>query len=504
MSKARKLSTIPNKEGASSVGYLPAGIGAVERSVESKLRESVSVKDFGAVCNGTTDDSAAVNAAIAAVHATGGGVVVIPAPAIRLSNVLIKHGVILRGAGRESTTVYVTDIVNPAFKLEDYAGLEDLRIYYPNQVTNGTPTAYPASITHAITGAGYSAVRRVALQGSYDGIVIGDAIYGVSKFTVEDVVGFPLRYGIKIDNNLDVLRVVNCHFNPNIYGGYGSSLLAWTYQNGTALSLARCDGPQVTNFHCFGYATGCYGSIGSPSGSVNMGIFTNCMFDICRNPLTLANYQYGVLFTNCIFTTGGSNYNGVTGGVVTIGTNNSTVAAVASFINCSFRTFNADIIHSSTHCEFTNCQFDDFNIAVGSYAVLRASYAANDVKFLGCYADSRGRAGSAGIISSAAINLTLTGNTFANFSGAQIANVTGNLYASDNNLSGTAYTWNGVVCMDINGVLCTYQTPSAFTVTAAFQHGARFGNYVPAIGQPKGWSCTASGTPGTWVSEGNL
>jgi polygalacturonase len=29
-------------------------------------------------------------------------------------------------------------------------------------------------------------------------------------------------------------------------------------------------------------------------------------------------------------------------------------------------------------------------------------------------------------------------------------------------------------------------------------------NTTPAVGQPKGWYCTVAGTPGTWVSEGNL
>jgi hypothetical protein len=29
-------------------------------------------------------------------------------------------------------------------------------------------------------------------------------------------------------------------------------------------------------------------------------------------------------------------------------------------------------------------------------------------------------------------------------------------------------------------------------------------NATPSIGQPKGWYCTVAGTPGTWVSEGNL
>lgn len=40
--------------------------------------------------------------------------------------------------------------------------------------------------------------------------------------------------------------------------------------------------------------------------------------------------------------------------------------------------------------------------------------------------------------------------------------------------------------------------------SGTYQRGDKCINNSPAVGQPKGWMCTVSGTPGTWVSEGNL
>lgn len=49
----------------------------------------------------------------------------------------------------------------------------------------------------------------------------------------------------------------------------------------------------------------------------------------------------------------------------------------------------------------------------------------------------------------------------------------------------------------------TWQTTAAPAV-GAWDVGDRSSNSTPVVGQPKGWMCTVAGTPGTWVSEGNL
>jgi hypothetical protein len=62
---------------ATSQFFQPNGLDAVSRTIDSKLKESVSVKDFGAVGDGVADDRTAIQSALNAA-AVNGGVVLFP------------------------------------------------------------------------------------------------------------------------------------------------------------------------------------------------------------------------------------------------------------------------------------------------------------------------------------------------------------------------------------------------------------------------------------------
>jgi hypothetical protein len=70
--------TLSASNGSSLIGYQPAGANAVTTTVQAKLRQYVSVIDFGAKGDGTTNDTAAFANAIAFLDTAGGGQLYIP------------------------------------------------------------------------------------------------------------------------------------------------------------------------------------------------------------------------------------------------------------------------------------------------------------------------------------------------------------------------------------------------------------------------------------------
>lgn len=71
---------------ASIVSFTQAGVGAVQQTVQTKLEQYVSVKDFGATGDGVTDDTAAIETALGL-----GGHVTFPVGTYKVSTVLIEN-----------------------------------------------------------------------------------------------------------------------------------------------------------------------------------------------------------------------------------------------------------------------------------------------------------------------------------------------------------------------------------------------------------------------------
>jgi hypothetical protein len=103
----------------SSEPYIATG-GVVARAGSDRAADILSVKDFGAACDGTTDDTAAVLAALAAAKATATGaahgrVLLLPPGTIKVSDTLLladAQGVTVRGAGSRATIILPTTVLS--------------------------------------------------------------------------------------------------------------------------------------------------------------------------------------------------------------------------------------------------------------------------------------------------------------------------------------------------------------------------------------------------------
>ena len=109
---------------ATKLSFTQAGTGATARTVDSKLKDVVSVKDFGAVGDGTTNDTAAIQAAINSLP-TNGGTVFIPAGTYLVGTLDMPNNpkvVNLIGAGMFSTFLQMATAAGPVIRKVQTAG----------------------------------------------------------------------------------------------------------------------------------------------------------------------------------------------------------------------------------------------------------------------------------------------------------------------------------------------------------------------------------------------
>ena len=135
------------------------GIAQLSRTVQAKLQESLSVKDFGATGNGSTDDTAAINATITAASALVGSQVIFPPGTylVTSSIILLNKYVSLIGLGYQDTGPCITanfngfvfDCSGTSSAYQEPFRFSNLNITNSN---NGTAVGTAGAIKLAYTG----------------------------------------------------------------------------------------------------------------------------------------------------------------------------------------------------------------------------------------------------------------------------------------------------------------------------------------------------------------
>lgn len=149
------VQTTGNATNAAIVVYDPAGTGAVATTVQAKLRETVSVKDFGAVGDGVTDDTAAVVAAEAStfdrIYVPEGQYLTTYLNANDLSKVYYGNGQLIIG-GYATARVYSNkDEELPAIPYPQFEALDNQNIpetSFHTVTANVNPSPLPTSYTN--------------------------------------------------------------------------------------------------------------------------------------------------------------------------------------------------------------------------------------------------------------------------------------------------------------------------------------------------------------------
>jgi hypothetical protein len=282
---------------AAGVRFTQTGTGAVQRTVESKLQDVVSVKDFGAVGDGTTDDTVAIQAAI---NAADGRTVLLPAGTYKITSTLtftptaatFEKPIRLVGEGMFSSVI-------------------------DTRVADGAAIAIESSGTFKFVTGGVLSDFGIITNGapaSADGI----RLYSVFHLTIDHVRvsglsnrGLYVRSSGSGDTDTTVyLRVIQSRFNLNQYGIYvradssGGLPLATADiehcsldQNGTC-GVAMWSVDQVTLRYNTVTACGAIGSL----GGLYFGAFGIASRDVqlIGNEIGNNNKPWQVKFENCI------------------------------------------------------------------------------------------------------------------------------------------------------------------------------------------------------------
>ena len=223
------------------IDYTAPFTSAVVRTGNAKWSDTVSVKDFGAVGNGSTDDTTAIRAAIAT-----GRAVYFPAGNYLITDslTLSTTGQIMVGDTKEQSYLTINSSFNmsrsgviiftagtPGLELRDLG----MKFVQPDTNNRASLTSYPVAI-YAQNVAGF-VIQNMKIVNATNGI---DMRGNCGNSYVELLQMSAYETGIWIDGSLDTVRINKYHFwNFDMTGNQAS--IFYTHPT-RGFSVGRVDG----------------------------------------------------------------------------------------------------------------------------------------------------------------------------------------------------------------------------------------------------------------------
>ena len=275
---------------SSNITYDPPFVSSVATNVEAKLAQYVSVKDFGAVGNGTTDDTAAIQAAINAL-ATTGGVILIPPGIYKVSSTLnIVYGTQSFDDWRDYPISINLQGNGKSSQLHWYGGNNTSVVQYKGDST-GTGTTSKTFIRDFY-------IKNANASTGLRGITLGDEtqpnILGIVNCTITGMAIFKCSRAINVQYQSHECLISGNHLSE--YTDYG----VWLKSNGCVISNNHFQAGANSSIGIYGDGIG----LTISSNTIEGGAGGSCVFLENTGAFTISN-NYTEMTEN---TTPGSNF----------------------------------------------------------------------------------------------------------------------------------------------------------------------------------------------------
>jgi hypothetical protein len=268
--------------GAGGLGFTQSGAGAVTRTAQAKMRDTVSVKDFGAVGDGVADDTDAIESALAAIPT--GGALYFPAGAYRVTSQIVvppaKRLSLIGQGSRQSELIYVgANTTNDCFVFGDgTADCNGYKIEGINFIANVNMTGGALARFRRLTRSSLKDVRFGHQDGNSNPY-IGAWFDGIDSVSMD---GFECRAkedGLRVNGGtggradlfLSNFKIASCKNGIHVAGDFGGLYVdAGSIINNATNVLIDQAVTAVNNRETF-FGPGCFIDTASLSLNPNVG-----------------------------------------------------------------------------------------------------------------------------------------------------------------------------------------------------------------------------------------